>query len=1050
MSCIRPVTQRFPASQDVWEDSNLPFACVLTPLADNSTTNSNGTTASTTSNTEPQATLFPVHPPLLTRIAKCLHCGAPHPSQQTHYRPGRSITTSTDSFLEHHGNSNSNSNNSASFLFCYLCGRDSSTSLREQQLARKSVDGDLSAPDPALGSSSTGSSSSTNSSIRQPYSLATSNTNKTANHTFALPLRLLSQQQQQQQQQPVTYSIPATQCPVLWFVVLDGSCVQRRYWHAASQLLSKACRDMPAHVHVSIVMASSTTQSTPENNNSSNSSSSSPDTIKDHTVASETVLAVYQLASSVPHVLHYTDHTVVDETDLMQALLQSLVPADGAHQSHILAAARSLMDYTGSSGSGSSSISTGSSSTGSDAATTTTSRNMPLGWTIQMILEALQSSAQPVGQRRVVATQDDPDKSGNTNDTGTGSGSSSPVLPYAGGRIMALLADRPADLTALGVRDKRRKSRPVAAGMGGFGGRIVAEPGERFGNNNHNGDYSNHDAADSAATLDIEGGGSGSGGRVAAGKSPKESDLTADHLLEHYRPPPGVEAYFSDLGAECAQKALGVDVLLLVDSSDEEETIPDFGLPLFSCLADRSGAPGPLLFDLNDPESAARLEREFTARTPWHGRQVFGAELRLRMSPGFGVETASIEPLLDQKGPQLAPLVVQAGLMGPATAVNDSTHLWRMGTCDPFTSFTVDLNLKSRTIQDRFPIDGFGEMIIKPVVQTCFAYTTVVKDDAGQYRTVRQLRITSFPVPLADSAEALYSSLDPEALAVVLFHKLVLAAFQDGLKETAVIADNWLESLLACAYRSAKVQEGLQSQLEEKGIQGDGKFLANERLLDREGELSAEEVLLAQGHTRLRTVPLMTYLLVQCDALRQSQGAYQPSMDLRCAALLQMLSMTPTNLTRCIAPRLQLWASRLEDDEDQVAADDCPILDIIDLRSEAVQLAVMEFAESEDLILFLDSPDQLVVMDARYVNASADSDSEPLLQMSPGLEKVISESIQSYRTQPAVAYELGQAQTSGERTFLRLLDALIEDAPSPSGHDNFHQWRSSIAASIHE
>jgi hypothetical protein len=68
-------------------------------------------------------------------------------------------------------------------------------------------------------------------------------------------------------------------------------------------------------------------------------------------VASETVLAVYQFASPVPHVLHYTadddnDNNNSDSDDtLIEAVLNSLVPANGAHKSHLVAAARSLMDY---------------------------------------------------------------------------------------------------------------------------------------------------------------------------------------------------------------------------------------------------------------------------------------------------------------------------------------------------------------------------------------------------------------------------------------------------------------------------------------------------------------------------------------------------------------------------------------------------------------------------------------------------------------------------------------------------------------------------------
>jgi hypothetical protein len=343
-----------------------------------------------------------------------------------------------------------------------------------------------------------------------------------------------------------------------------------------------------------------------------------------------------------------------------------------------------------------------------------------------------------------------------------------------------------------------------------------------------------------------------------------------------------------------------------------------------------------------------------------------------------------------------------------------------------------------------------------PVLQTCFAYTTIISErnhntGAVVYKTVRRMRIVSRPVPIADTPEALFASLDTEALAVVLFHKIALAAKQDGLIEAAEMAKQWLKTFLISVYRSAEEYLPIQRDYEQKGIMNhDPKtnhyFYPGERLLDLEGDLSADDVLLAQGHERLRPVPLMVYLLLQSDALRCRRGSYQPTRDLCTAALAQMSSMTPGTLTRCIAPRLQLWESGAE-----VSG---PVLDVLELRSEAIQSAILEYSsssanKSSDLILLLDTPEQIIVMDARYVindfngsgSGSFDSGSNvsdgraqsqarsthPDLIVGTGLRTAIEDAADSYRTPPKIIYELDQAATSGEQTFLRLMDFLIED-----------------------
>ena len=188
-----------------------------------------------------------------------------------------------------------------------------------------------------------------------------------------------------------------------------------------------------------------------------------------------------------------------------------------------------------------------------------------------------------------------------------------------------------------------------------------------------------------------------------------------------------------------------------------------------------------------------------------------------------------------------------------------------------------------------------------------------------------------------------------------------------------------------------------------------------------------------------------------------------------------MSSMTPTSLTRCIAPRIQLWESGLHVME--------PLYDVLDLRSDAIQAAILECTSTSPntkngrsppgLILFLDTPEQIVVMDARYVNKTNfrlnnnnPSDNGRQLQQSPskrststhdddpllvgiGLQNAISEAASSYRVRPPITYELYQSDTLGERTLLRLVDHLIEDTYHvASQSENFNDWKVQIAQDV--
>ena len=979
---IQPVIRRFPASQDLLEDTNLPFSLVVTPLG----TDSRGDLSR--------------HTYSLSTIPKCLSCGAPHASPDTHFKPKGSRISSVDTFL-----------------LCYLCGKLSSTSIEQQQEKRASLEGDL------IDTASTASPLASRRTSSSPLHVDTKSGLPT---TFELPLRLrppsastqsanrsssadnYSSNVRMNLRKPI-YSVPAIACPPIWFLLLDGSNTNPRYWHTAGQVLQDTMKDMPPHVHVSILISSaSATQGGSQDGNES---------------ASAYRLGIYQLASPMPYVRHYSDDT--PQAELCAAILSSLV--DGSCHMHVQAACRSLMDYSDNAGSA-------SGDTG-----------MALAWTTELLLETLQSYAQPAGQRG----------RGHHQSSGDDQGPTPSPLPYAGGKLTCLLSNPPADIFQ---EDRgRRNSVPAGAptervGFGGFGGRTTSVPGQRF----QKVIKGKTDAPLSGGLFSRKKQASSSDD---SGEQSLPNELTPEALQESYHPIPDVAVYFDELGRQCAQASIGVDLLCLCDSGftnharsrrgmmysdDHLPSVPDMALPLYGSLSHKSGAPGPLLFDMNVEDSMILFRRELQARTPWQPDRVFGAELRLRLSPGYAADDSAVERDQNEEGPQLAPLYADGGLLGPGCAVDESTHLWRMGVCDPHTSFTIDLAIQNRAVRTSLMVDNFGEIALKPVVQTCFAYTTIIFDEATEeYMTVRQMKIHSRPVPLAQDTESVYSSLDPEALAVVLFHKLALASFQDGLKETAVIAEDWLQSTLISVYQSAERYAEKQSEHEQSLVGENGQdtnFFAAERLLDRGGELDSVDVLLAQGHDRLRPIALLTYLLMQCDAFRPHATI---STDLRYAALSQLVSMTPTNLTRCIAPRLQLWSSAQDEKE--------PILEIIDLRSQALQQCMDEYSNDNDLILFLDAPHQIAVIDGQYFGKESD-DEESILPLVLGnaLKTAITEAAHSYRTQPLLLQELNCHASKRSLIHALVSDVLMEDTPSDAGHNNFSEWSADIAECVQE
>ena len=705
--------------------------------------------------------------------------------------------------------------------------------------------------------------------------------------------------------------------------------------------------------------------------------------------ASSTTLSSWDLATQIPHVLHSSQTSSASVDSLC------LVPCDALHLSSIRAALRAVVDSCGGNyGANDAPLGTG----------------MALGSTLETILEFMDQAVHPGARIH--------DK----NNPMTGAGS---PLKYAGGKVLCLLSGPPVEI------ESHQRHSPQPYFMGGVGGSCAPTVDKWQG--------CSHDPPPENEPTDM------TPSNLADYMSPLQVDIGEEETLLLG------DDYYQLLGTKFGNAGFGVDVVV-VSPQDANSNTTWFGLPFLRGLSDRSGAPGPVIASAGYDHSAM-LEQQIIVRTPWQSGVVFGGELRLRISPGFQVDSSPVEPIDSSTDGhkydhlQLSPFTTSGGIMGPATAVEDESQLWTMGCCDPFTSVTVDLEITDKESRNTHYVDEFGEVVLKNVIQTCFAYTSLEPDEDGRVYVVRKLRVSSIPLQIAKEPEALFDALDPEALAVVLFHKLMLSSLQDGLMETQKIGKSWLKSILVCVYLSAESQHDLRTNrlLDEVGLD-DGvhipgcspSFISSERLLDQEGQQSSvEEVLLGQGHEQIQILPFLAYALLQCDALRPTNGSFRPSMDARCAALAQMSSMTPSVLAKCIAPCLQLWSTR----------EDTQIIPMVDLNNDVIGASLQDAVEGD--IFFLDSPQRIMLWKAkRDMDTSGTPEGEKKIKVGPNLKAAIDSAAAAYRTAATVQYKF---DANDYDTADRILDdVLIEDKPTTNGHANFGAWKSEIARMVKE
>ena len=619
---------------------------------------------------------------------------------------------------------------------------------------------------------------------------------------------------------------------------------------------------------------------------------------------------------------------------------------------------------------------------------------------------------------------------------GTNTATDPTAIRYAGAKALIVLNGPPAEI------GNTRNQPGHTAGAGGVGG-SCSETGMRYDSQAAAGAAANDPPELTTDETDPEMGSihrKSSQDKKKAVSDPltDPTDVTPTNLAQAYPMATTVAKDFQQLGIKCAEAALGVDFLVL---QQQQPPAPSklVGVPFLRLLSERSGAVGPLVFDAVSDADA--FGKELQSRAPW-GRQPvgFGCLLRLRSSQGFQVDVTDVESS-SEKGPQLGPLSVNRGLLGSASATK-SDGLWQMGVCDHQQTVTIDLQVTNR-LKMYTHLDGMGEVAIRHCVQICFAFTTVVYDaERNEYLTKRIMRVSSRSMPVVTHSEFLYAQLDPAALAVVLFHKLATATYSEGLWQTQDVGRNWLKYALVCAYKSAEDYFAETKSREERGFtlgRDQPKFFANERLLDRNGDLTDVEILLGHGNDNLRVLPLLVWGLLQSDSFRPVSGPFRPTIDARSAAMGQLASMPPGVLTRSIVPRLELWSS------DSNAAE--PIVDGLPLSVEAVALHLMEASQTNNnnddkLVLFLDSPQRIVVCHSGHMRATQ---SAQAVVVSDALEQAVSDAVNSYRTAPPVTYALDLGTMPLTQVWQ---DAMVEDALEAGAHLSFDGWKIELAKEI--
>lgn len=1059
---IRPISRKLPTSIDIWEETYLPLCVVVTPMeeiGDDDDVDDNEAADGLGTFSQPMAA-----------VPKCLTCGAPLPTSTTHFRPS----------------------NRSKKILCYLCGEVSSILHADQQELRDSeyLDPDVyekvaflspqekKAKNKELNGDEEDDLcydfSTDTIDFRHPIIAAKAGDDTSQQRNGMLKKNLLRSAPEP------TWQLPAMACPPIWWILVDGTVgnttsigATQNYWSTVGSLLSKTLDEIPPHVHVGLITATGSR------------------------------LCSWDLTSAVPHARQYSyeydpadveavtgggdGQTTGDDTQETSSSVWDLclVPANGHYKANLEAAIRAMVDGAISGMFVDDSNDSGEEKKGDDAAPPYL---MPLGLTLEILLEFMEEAVHPTND-----VDDEEDGDYETNEVEINK------LRYAGGKILCLLGNPPLETGDPPKSDSLSYMGQSNFGAGGLAGACRSiEPGHAT-------------RGPRASRLKSRKDNSKAGAKTEDDAEMDPTDLTPSNL-EDYVSPLDPDNIFVKIGFRCAKAALGVDLIVLVPEEDDEkemgrdggsqQPIPWYGLPLLRPLSDASGAPGPLMFGTanigvvedmlysnefgedkksrgwgfgkgKDSSSAVdhtksiknfeRLFENILSRTPWQSGMVFGARMKLRLSPGLTVDETPIKAFSKGKI-ELVHYLYSKGLTGAAVSVNEDKedegkkssndegdveeHTWMMGSCDSYASLNIELQINGE-LPDSVETEEFGLVALKPVMQTCTLYTCVEMDDSGDYFTVCKIRVSSVALEIGDDVEAIYNGLDSEAMIVILFNKMVLDAYMTGFRQVQDTAESWLIQVMLAVYQAAKAEK---ARLEEdRDLENTFNFVSGDRLLDENGgSLEDEDIMVGEGHFKMKLLALSTYAVLQCEALRPCESDSDISMDARLCAITQMSSMTPSALVSTLAPSLSLWS--LKDDE--------AIIDPLPLSREGILDALENLGAeiTEDTVLLLESTRGVLLFDAADLKEETTTTAKRPITVGPKFQSAVVDAFSVHRTSPynwKPLEDLLSNNGKGDLNEIRvpasvLRSMLVEDMPTCRGDRNFTEWKSKIAESIFE
>jgi hypothetical protein len=371
----------------------------------------------------------------------------------------------------------------------------------------------------------------------------------------------------------------------------------------------------------------------------------------------------------------------------------------------------------------------------------TSVRGVSLGSSIQYFLEFMETVGYHPGEMQLQELTEDPSPK-----------FADAKFCYAGGKIMCFLADAPHEIGPLEL-DRRGN-----IGLGGFGG-SCAVPGKRF---QQNLDEINTSQNQVANENDIE---AGVRGEISSNANTFNNDQLPPTLYKD------VEEFYSFLGTSCGYNAFSVELFALSNHENTKGKEKYFGIPLLRLLSDRSGGCGPLIVMYNTDLESDLLTKELISRSPWSRPLAFGGILRIRLPSSLKIYDSTSQRKILKNSVSNYSKFYEGKIHGSITEHGSDDEIYVLGTCDESKTVSFDLEICSNSgrLDETTFVDGRGDMLLSPSIQSCFAYTSIV-EYRGSWVTVRRLRVFTKDLDITDDVESIMSSLDPEVLAVVSFY----------------------------------------------------------------------------------------------------------------------------------------------------------------------------------------------------------------------------------------------------------------------------------------